>query len=146
MKKRLTTKLGENNYTLNSESSLDEVYKKLGELEDIEEKKGEEKTSLNTVTLYCIVSDNQACFKCGKFRRGDSNVSYCSSNSLEKNKNGFTLYPQFSEEPLCKSQDYTVSKIDCDIRILQLLTSILGKRVFLSKTEAEMALKKMDIF
>ena len=146
MRKRLTKKFGENQYVLDSESTLDEVYKKLGVLEDNEEKEEEEKTPPKTIKLYCIISNNQACYKCGKFIQGDKNVGYCSNNSLEKNKNGYTLYPQFSEEPLCKSQGYLVSEIECDIRILQLLTSILGKRVFLSKIEAEMALKKMDIF
>lgn len=108
---------------------------KLGEYEDAEEKgllvilpvaPGE--------TVYLIDNNTDACDECENFVVDCE--EYCKCNDAE--------YPQCAEEPLCEKQFLEVIEYKTNQKWILENKDDFGKRIFLTREEAEAELKKMQ--
>lgn len=113
---------------------IQDAFDKLAEYEDAEEKgllvilpvmPGE--------TVYLIDNNTDACDECENFVVGYCE-EYCKCNDAE--------YPQCAEEPLCEKQFLEVIEYKTNQKWILENKDDFGKRIFLTREEAEAALKK----
>lgn len=113
-----------------------EVIDKLAEYEDAEEKglivilpvaPGE--------TVYLIDNNTDACDECKNFVVGYCE-EYCKCNDAE--------YPQCAEKPLCEKQFLEAIEFKTNQKWILENKDDFGKSIFLTREEAEAALKKMQ--
>lgn len=118
------------------ECAIQRCFNKLAEYEDAEEKgllvilpvmPGE--------TVYLIDNNTDACDECENFVVGYCE-EYCKCNDAE--------YPQCAEEPLCEKQFLEVIEYKTNQKWILENKDDFGKRIFLTREEAEAALKKQE--
>lgn len=86
-------------------------------------------------TVYLIDNNTDACDECENFVVGYCE-EYCKCNDSE--------YPQCTEEPLCEKQFLEVIEFKTNQKWILENKDDFGKSIFLTREEAEAALKKMQ--
>lgn len=86
-------------------------------------------------TVYLIDNNTDACDECENFVVGYCE-EYCKCNDAE--------YPQCAEEPLCEKQFLEVIEYKTNQKWILENKDDFRKRIFLTREEAEAALKKMQ--
>lgn len=95
-------------------------------------------------TVFVIKNNADACCDCVYFEKGYCCDDYCNNKTVkDEDEDVYPSYPQYSDNPLCEKHFWEVAeretKLDWIIRNL----NNFGKTVFLTKEEAEQALKQM---
>lgn len=121
---------------------IEEAICKLAAYEDAEEQGLLLRLPIAEGTIIYLIDNNtDACFECEHFVVGHCCEDYCSMPNADV-VNG--VYPQHSDNPVCKQQFYEVSEMTPNLEWIFHNRSEFGKTWFLTETEAKAALKKMQ--
>lgn len=89
-------------------------------------------------TVYYIENNTEACFNCEYY-----SPFYGMDELCDKNKD-FETYPTVADNPLCDKQFYEIKELKPTLNWISNHRNEFGKTVFLTREEAEQALKEKE--
>lgn len=90
--------------------------------------------------VYKVKNNADACCECNFFEAGYCCEEYCNNKDVEE---CYPIYPQYADKPLCEKHFYEVVEYKTSLEWIFINRKCFGKTVFLTKEEAEQALKQM---
>ena len=133
------------NRVLQLTNGMQSVISKLAEYEDAEEQGLLIKLPCaEGTTVYIIDNNTDACADCRYFESGYCCEDYCGNKNVkDEDGHSYPSYPQYSDNPLCEKHFLEVAERKSELDWIYRNRKIFGKSVFLTKEEAEQALKQM---
>lgn len=95
-------------------------------------------------TVFVIKNNADSCFDCGHFEKGYCCDDYCNNKTVkDEDEDVYPSYPQYSDNPLCEKHFWEVVEREAKLDWIIGNMNNFNKTVFLTKEEAEQALKEL---